>query len=305
MTTQLATDRCNGHTLPDPGHARRLYARVDLPSALAYDNLPSHWLRTATGDVCYIDAGQGPAVVMFHGSPLFSFEFRAQIVSLAQHFRVIAPDLLWFGRSTGPVGGADFTTQAGAMLELLDHLDLQRFHLVAHDWGGPIGLGAAARTPEKIDRLVLLNTSIRSDLRPPWYWHAFTAPGLAELLLIRANAFGRGLPLLLRSARNRTVWRRYIQPLKRRETRQTVLLLERQRGFAELCQVIGGALRRMAGPKLIIWGEPDPCFPRGERQRLQALLPDARVRSLSGAGHFANEDASDRVTEECVCFLAE
>lgn len=96
-----------------------------------YDDLPSHRLRTANGEVCYIDAGEGPAVVMFHGSPLFSFEFRAQIVSLAQHFRVIAPDLLWFGRSTGPVGGADFTTQAGAMRELLDHLELHRFTLLA------------------------------------------------------------------------------------------------------------------------------------------------------------------------------
>jgi haloalkane dehalogenase len=271
---------------------------------LAYDDLPSRRLGTTKGEVSYIDAGQGPAVVMFHGSPLFSFEFRAQIVSLAQHFRVIAPDLLWFGRSTGPVGGADFTTQADAMRELLDHLDLRRFHLIGHDWGGPIGLGAAARTPEKIDRLVLLNTSIRSDLRPPWYWHVFTAPGLGEFFLVSANAFGRGLPLLLRSARNRTVWRRYTQPLKRREARQTVLLLERHQGFAELCRCIGGALARMAGPKLIIWGEPDPTFRRGERQRMQALLPDARVRSLRG-GHFANEDSSDRVTEECVRFLPE
>lgn len=133
----------------------------------------------------------------------------------------------------------------------------------------------------------------------------FTAPGFGEFFLIRANAFGRGLPLLLRSARNPSVWRRYTQPLKRRETRQTVLLLERHQGFAELCRVIGTALARMAGPKLIIWGEPDPCFRRRERQRLETLLADARVRSLRGAGHFANEDASDRVSEECIRFLAE
>ena len=71
-------------------------------------------------------------------------EGAVKIARLAPRFPVIAPDLLCFGRSTGPPGGAHFTTQAHAIRQLLDHLELGRFHLLVHDWGGPIGLAATA-----------------------------------------------------------------------------------------------------------------------------------------------------------------
>lgn len=117
-----------------------------------------------------IEAGSGPAVVLSHGSPLFSLEFRATISRLLPDHRVLAPDLLSFGQSSGPTQGDDFTQQARAVRSFLDAVELDRFHLVAHDWGGPIGPAAAARRPTQVDRLVLVNTSVRADFRPPWYW---------------------------------------------------------------------------------------------------------------------------------------
>src|SRR5947209_10993342 len=93
------------------------------------------------GEMFTVDSGEGPPVLLVHGSPVSSLEFRATIAQLAAHFRVLAVDLLTFGRSSGPEGGAGISQQIRALRALLDRLELDRFHLVVHDWGGPIGLG--------------------------------------------------------------------------------------------------------------------------------------------------------------------
>ena len=178
-------------------------------------------------------------MVLVHGSPLSSLEFRATIARLLPRFRTVAPDLLSFGHSLGPPDGADFTQQAEALRSFLDALDLDRFHLVGHDWGGPIGLAAAARRPEQLDRLVLQNTTVRATFRPPLYWRPMTAPRLGELALQRANLFSLGLPLLLRAVRkDRELRRRYAEPLKNPATRRTILKLERQQGYTDECLLI-------------------------------------------------------------------
>jgi pimeloyl-ACP methyl ester carboxylesterase len=268
-----------------------------------YDQLPSRRVAVDGGEMFSIDAGSGPAVVLVHGSPLFSLEFRATIARLLADHRVLAPDLLSFGQSSGPPQGADFTQQARALRGFLDALELDRFHLVGHDWGGPIGLAAAARRTAQVDRLVLLNTSVRVDFRPPLYWRPLTAPGLGEAALVGANLFSRGLPLFLRAARrDRALRARYQGPLEELATRRTILKLERLEGYVSQCQLIQRALPQIAGPKLIIWGHPEPYFHR-EGPRLRALLPTANLVSVPRAGHFAAEDAPARVGEEIHAFL--
>jgi haloalkane dehalogenase len=273
---------------------------VDLAD---YDRLPSRRFATDEGEVFSIDAGYGPAVVLVHGSPVSSLEYRAAIARLLPEFRVIAPDLLSFGRSSGPARGAGFTEQATALRGFLDSLDLDRFHLVVHDWGGPIGLAAAARRPAQLDRLVLMNTSVRPEHRPPLYWRPFTAPLLGEATLLGANLFSNGLPLFLRAARrDRGLWARYRRPLKDLSTRRTVLRLERLDGYAAECGRIQSMLSEAEVPAMILWGEPDLYF-RRELPRMRTQFPTAKVVRLPGAGHFAAEDAADRVAEEIRAFL--
>ncbi|MCV7287796.1 alpha/beta fold hydrolase [Mycolicibacterium wolinskyi] len=268
-----------------------------------YDQLPSRRVAVDGGEMFSIDAGTGPVVVLVHGSPLFSLEFRGTISRLLPDFRVLAPDLLSFGQSSGPAHGADFAQQARALRGFLDALTLDRFHFVGHDWGGPIGLAAAARRPTQIDRLVLLNTTVRADFRSPMYWRPLTAPYLGEAALVRANLYSRALPLFLRAAhRDNVLQARYRQPLDELATRRTILRLERLEGYVSECRLIKRRLPEIAGPKLIIWGKPEPYF-RREGPRLRAFLPEAQFISLPGAGHFAAEDASDRVAEEIHGFL--
>jgi haloalkane dehalogenase len=255
-----------------------------------YDRLPSRRISVDSGEIFTIDVGSGPTVLLVHGSPLSSLEWRAVIARLMPDFRVLAPDLLSFGRSIGPSRGSGFVEQAEGLRQLIDRIGVDRFHLVVHDWGGPSGLGAAARQPGQVDRLVLQNTTVRPGFRPPLYWRPMSAPVLGEVALLGANAFSLGLPLFLRAARHdRNLWHRYRHPLKRRSSRRTVLRLERLDGYETECERIIQALPQLEGPKLILWGEPDP-FLRRELEPLQLLIRDARVVRIQGAGHFVAED---------------
>jgi haloalkane dehalogenase len=274
-----------------------------MTDVAVYDRLPQRDLEIEGFGVHLVDAGAGFPVVLVHGSPTSSLLFRHQIDALSGSFRVIAPDLLGFGQSAVPAGGTAFRQQASVLRALLDRLGLERYALLGHDWGGPIGMAAASRRPEQVSRLVLVNTTLRPAFRPPWYWTPFVAPLLGELLLVRLDLFGRGLPLMMRAARDEALHRRYLAPLGRVDTRRTVLSLERLVGYAELMQEVVDALPRMQVPTLILWGEPDDYFRAPEMQRLHALVPHAEVRPIPGGGHFPQEDAPEAVTDALRAFL--
>jgi len=268
-----------------------------------YDRLPQRDVEIEGFKLHLVEAGAGFPIVLVHGSPTSSVLFRRQIAVLSHSFRVIAPDLLGFGQSAVPLGGTAFRQQAAVLRVLLDHLGLERYALLGHDWGGPIAMASAIQHPEQVSRLVLVNTSLRPDFEPPWYWKPFVAPRLGELLLVRLNLFGRGLPLMMRAARERSLHRRYLAPLQRADTRRTVLSLERLTGYAGLMREVVEALPSMQVPTLILWGEPDGYFRPPEMQRLHALLPHAKVQRIPKGGHFPQEDAAEAVTDALVAFL--
>jgi haloalkane dehalogenase len=251
----------------------------------------------------YVDVGGGPPVVLVHGSPLSSYAFRHQIAALSPRFRVIAPDLLGFGRSETPKGGASFLQQSQVLRALFDHLDLDSFRLLVHDWGGPIGVGAVADRLERVRQLVLLNTTLRKSFRPPWYWKPFTAAGTGDLLLVRLKLFSRGLPLMLHTAKSRPVRQYYAQALEAEDTCRTILALERQEGFEAVLERVEDAVRDIGIPMLILWGQPDPYFRQSELEQLKRMFPHAIVREIERGGHFSQEDAPETVTRELLAFL--
>jgi len=111
-----------------------------------------------------VDVGDGPAVLLAHGTPTWSFLYRRIIDDLRHDHRVIAPDLLGFGLSDKPETEAVAPPQQAEHLRaLVDHLGLDRFALVVHDFGGPIGLSLALDRPEQITRLALFNTRTAAE----------------------------------------------------------------------------------------------------------------------------------------------
>jgi haloalkane dehalogenase len=268
-----------------------------------YSGLPQRDLEVGGHRIHLVDAGEGPTVLMVHGSPVSSFTFRRQIDLLRRRFRVVAPDLLGFGFSSAPDGGAGFRPQAEALRGVMDKLGLDDVRLVIHDWGGPIGLACMAERPEQLRQIVLINTSILPDFRPPPYWRAFIAPHLGEFLLVRLNVFAHGLPLLLAAARRPEIRRVYARSFERVAARRTVLALERLEGFRELMERVCTRLDAMRVPTLFLWGHPDPYFRKSELDRMRGLFQGSELHRIPGGGHFPQEDAPGPITEALSRFL--
>src|SRR5690242_12092486 len=108
----------------------------------------------------YVDVGTGAPVLMVHGDPSWGYLWRAFVAPLAQNWRVIVPDHMGMGKSALPTVPPPYRLvhHVENLERLVLKLDLQELTLIVHDWGGPIGLGVAARHPERIARLVLMNT---------------------------------------------------------------------------------------------------------------------------------------------------
>jgi haloalkane dehalogenase len=275
-----------------------------MPGTADYNRLPQLDVTVNGIRLHYVDVGVGPPVVLVHGSPLSSFAFRHQIAALSSRFRVIAPDLPGFGQSEAITEGPVFARQAEVLRALLRHLELGPIRLLGHDWGGPTGMGAVVDQLDRVKQLVLVNTTLRSDFRPPFYWKQFTTSRVGDFLLVRLNVFGWGLPSMMRAARSAEIRAHYLNHLKMEATRKTVLSLERLEGFAPLMERVEAALSDVAIPTLILWGHPDAYFSKNELEWLTVTFPDAEVREIPGGGHFPMEDASESVTEELLRFLS-
>jgi pimeloyl-ACP methyl ester carboxylesterase len=269
----------------------------------------AHYFPTPAGRLHYVDEGQGETLVFVHGTPTWSFLYRRQIRALAQHYRCIAVDHLGFGLSDQP---ADFdqhpTRHAEHLSQLLAHLGVDRYTLVAHDFGGPIGLACALAQPEKLRRLVLLNT---------WLWATAPDPRarrvdgllrswLGRFLYLRLNFSPR---VLLRQAFARpaeltaAVHRHYLQPFASRASRGSLLRLGQWLvGASDWYEAQRQLLPRLAGkPVLLLWGQQD-AYLGSALARWQQELPQAQTLSLP-VGHFPQEEAPAAVNAALLEFL--
>ncbi len=124
----------------------------------------SRWFTGAGPRVHYVDEGRGPAVVMFHGNPTWSFLYRKVILGLRDGCRCIAVDYPGFGLSERPAGyGYTAAEHAAVIGKLVDHLRLDGFTVLGQDWGGPIGMTVAMERADRVSGMVFANT---------WYWPA-------------------------------------------------------------------------------------------------------------------------------------
>lgn len=142
-------------------------------------------------------SGEGPVVLLLHGFPDSHHLWRHQVAALnAAGYRTVAPTLRGFGGSDRPEGGPEAYHPAkhvGDMLELLAHLEVDRFHLVGHDWGSGVAQGLASTVPDRVRSLGLLSvghiTAVRGagweQKQRSWYMLLFQLAGLAEDWLSR------------------------------------------------------------------------------------------------------------------------
>ena len=254
---------------------------------------------TASGQMAYLDEGDGPAVVLVHGFPTSSFLWREFVPLLAGRSRVIVPDLLGSGDSTVSEGvSLDLRTQADAVAALLADLGVDRFAVVGHGVGGGVAQ-LLALDDLGADAMVLLD-AVAFDA---WPWPLLDAARQADVMsdadmeMSIRSSIEAGLPHGSRLPD--AVLDGYVRPWRTGD------------GGARFARVLAGLdgtglaereqeLADIAFPVLILWGEDDPFLPAGGRrtpQRGDALFHPgtlAGLRAFPAGGGSRHDRADDR-----------
>lgn len=268
----------------------------------------------------YLDEGRGEPVLMLHGNPTWSYMFRGLAEALSPDYRVIVPDHIGCGLSEKP--GDDryqytLNQRVDDLVALLDGLGIgDGVTLIAHDWGGLMGMTLAARRPERFKRIVLMNTA--AFLLPesrgfPWQLALARVPGLGALLVRGLNLFckvsARKCPARPLSPEVR---RMYLHPYGSWDDRiavhrfvQDVPLRPGDRTYDLVCATRDALPRFEKTPMLICWGERDFIFDDHFLNEWVRRTPFARFHRIPQAGHYLMEDAEQEVVEVVRGFLAE
>jgi haloalkane dehalogenase len=274
----------------------------------------SRYVHTPAGRIHYVDEGprEGAPILMAHGNPTWAFHYRRLIAGLMPARRCIAWDHLGCGLSDKP---ETFTGLLEEHIEharrLVDSLSLDRFDLVVHDWGGAIALGMASRIPERVGRILVLNTAAFPSRRVPWRIRLCRTRLPGKPLLLGANAFLRGaLVMAVRRPLPPRVRAGYRYPFRDRLGRLAAwrfvrdIPLERKHPSAPVLEQVGeriGMLRDK--PMLICWGLRDFCFDEKFLRQWRERFPHARVRTFEDAGHWVLEDAAASIVNEARAFF--
>lgn len=261
----------------------------------------SHFFEIDGARMHYVDEGDGPPLLMVHGTPTWSFLYRHLIRGFSSDYRVIAPDHLGFGLSDKPEDGPYLPEDhARRLAALIQHLRLEDLTLVVHDYGGPTGLSYAIDHPENVRGVVLFNT---------WMW-SLKGDAMRELMAgVLGSAFGRFLytrfnfsPRVLipaamgdRSKLTPEIHQHYTEPFPRREDRRAPWLLAHELvgsgGWYEDLWSRRDRIRDI--PALILWGMKDPAFREEHLNRWTDLFSNARVVRFPEAGHMVQEEERD------------
>jgi len=259
----------------------------------------------------YVEEGAGEPILLLHGEPTWSFLYRKLIPTLSAAGRAIAPDYFGFGRSDKPTRIDDYSYDFhyASVERLANELDLRGTTVVVHDWGGPIGLRLAVEHPDRVARLVILNTGIGAGRAPSDEWLRFRAfvrrvgTDLVPGQLIRISAVTELADDVVDS---------YNAPFPTPESKAGVLAFPEQvpteidhPNAAKMLE-IRAELERWEKPALVLFSDSDPIFSAVAAERMASRIPGAGpAEIIPGAGHFLQEEKGEEIAVRIVRFLAE
>ncbi|GHS91701.1 haloalkane dehalogenase [Planctomycetales bacterium] len=261
----------------------------------------------------YLDEGQGEPLVCVHGNPTWSFFFREVLRQFSATRRVIAPDHIGMGLSAKP---QNYPYRLATHIDNLERLLAAvapdgKINLLLHDWGGAIGMGWATRHPDRVGKIILMNTAaFLSPKMPPLIALART-PLLGDLVIRGLNAFVRvanvtttvkPLPAAVKAG--------YAAPYDNWQDRiavarfvQDVPMNARHPSYAALKQIDENLSLLRGRPLLLQWGGRDWCFHEWFYQEWLRRFPDAERDYYPDAGHYLLEDAGEKVLARIAEFL--
>jgi len=262
--------------------------------------LPHHEIELHGHPVTYLCDGDGPALVLIHGITSSSQTWRSVLPALAEHYTVIAPDLLGHGRSAKPRGDYSLGSYASGVRDLLLALGHPRATVVGHSLGGGIAMQLAYQFPERVERLALVSSGglgreVNVLLR------AATLPGADYVLPLMCRPSLRDAAGALAGLLGRVGWK------------PSPNLQGMAEGFASLCDddarraflhtarsIIDPSGQRVSAtdrlylaeemPTLIVWGDRDPMIPCAHGVAAHEAMPHSRLEIFEDAGHFPFND---------------
>lgn len=246
------------------------------------------------------------AVVLVHGNPGSSEDWRDLMGRLAPHGRVIALDMPGFGRADKPAD-YPYSVEAGATFlgEALQKLGVWRAHLVLHDFGGPWGLAWATMNPLGLASLTLINTGLLVGYR----WHLMAriwrTPVLGELqqMLTTRSGFRWALGVGQRQPLPRAFVDRMYDEMDAGTKRAILKLYRATSDVSQRSEMVGRMLAPLNPPTLVVWGAADPYLPVKFAHAQQQFFPKAQVHLLPDSGHFPFADDPEGVAAAVVPFL--
>jgi pimeloyl-ACP methyl ester carboxylesterase len=264
------------------------------------------------------EAGEGEPVLLLHGFPQHWWEWRGVLPRLAAHYRVIAPDLRGAGWTAAPAEGYTKEQQQADVLALLDHLGLDRVHLVAHDWSAIVGFGLALDHPERLRQYVSLATphpwirfqpAMLAGLWRLWFQPVIATPGLGPRLL------GRGDQRLARYLLEQTAagsaplsaadLEMFLAPLRQPERARAGSALYRRLILPEVRRISMRAYqnRHLTTPTRVIYGAAEPGVTPDVMGGHEAYADDLSVEAVEGAAHFLVDARPDAVADRILAFF--
>jgi cis-3-alkyl-4-acyloxetan-2-one decarboxylase len=269
----------------------------------------SHFFATSSGArMHYLDEGSKDAqpLLMVHGNPTWSFYWRNLVLGLRDDFRCVVPDHIGCGLSDKPQQYRyELSQHIDNLVEFVEKLDLKNVTLLAHDWGGAIGLGTVLKLSNRFSRIVLFNTGAFPPMYVPYRIAACRIPVFGQVAIQGFNLFARaaismatekpermtpevqaGLLTPYDNWQNRIATYRFVKdiPLSRRHpTGQKLAEIESQLWTLK------------EKPISLIWGMRDWCFDPRCLERFRKHWPKAEVHEFADCGHYVVEDAHERI----------
>lgn len=266
----------------------------------------------------YVEAGEGPLVLLLHGFPEFWFGWRLQIEPLVSAgYRVVAPDTRGYNLSSKPEGFEAYAVDvlAADIRGLIGALGSESALLVGHDWGGSIAWTTAMNHPEVVDRLVILNAAHPrrlseglhnpNQLRKSWYFFFFAIGGLPEdVVHARDWHFFRHFLHDANPAYTAEELERYVDAWS--QPGAAAGMINYYRASVRQSQKQAAAkLRPISAPTLVIWGERDSYLGRDLAEPHPEDVPNLdRVERLADASHWVHHDEAERVNQLLIDFFA-
>ena len=243
---------------------------------------------------------------MVHGNPTWSYYYRNLISLLSREHRVIAVDNMGCGLSEKP---QDYPyvlrRHIDNLTEVINHLEIPKFSLIVHDWGGAIGMGYAGQYPERIEKIVILNTAAFRSSRIPMRIRICRWPVFGALLVRGCNGFA--LParfMAVTKPLKKEIAKAYIAPYDSWRNRvaihgfvRDIPLSPDHPSYETLVQVETNLARLSEGrhPMLILWGGKDFCFDRYFFEEWCKRFPAAENHYFENGGHYILEDCLEEI----------